>query len=140
MINKSIWLAIDQQTKEKIAKDFELRRSGETEVVDNRVISDGYTDQDLMAITEEGLNERLKKTQNTLPQGFMKKWEYYVSDMRGDEVRYSNNEGLNKGLKLSLDNLNEAKEKAKEIIKAIENKPKKGGRPKGSKNKRSVKK
>lgn len=47
------WLALKPETRQAIAKIFRLNRSSFTHVVDNHVESDGYTYQDLSAITVE---------------------------------------------------------------------------------------
>lgn len=147
-----MWLAVPLPIRQKIAADFNLTRSGETEVFDNKVMCDGYTDNDLMKITEEGLDERLLKTQKTLPQEFMKKWEYYVADMGEEPVQYSTDEALDEGIKKGLNDreIEQAKEIAEEVIAEKEHRivskkvlqeiakskePKKMGRPKGSKSK-----
>lgn len=153
MINRIMWLALPHKTREKIAEDFGLKRTTGSVVVDGRVECDGFTDESLMAITEEGLNERLKRTQKSLPKEFMKKWEYYVADMSDEEVKYSDNEELNEAVKVSMEKEKPtelltdkethsiikkviSKENANEILKRLQDKPKnKGGRPKGSKSK-----
>jgi hypothetical protein len=47
------WLALKPETRQALAKIFRLNRSSFTHVVDNHVESDGYTYQDLSAITVE---------------------------------------------------------------------------------------
>jgi DNA-directed RNA polymerase subunit H (RpoH/RPB5) len=120
-----MWLALPHKTREKIAKDFGLKRTTGAVVVDGRVECDGFTDESLMAITEEGLNERLKRTQKSLPKEFMKKWEYYVADMSEEEVKYSNNEELNGVISESInttDKIDELTEKkANEFIDGFKN-------------------
>jgi hypothetical protein len=147
MINKIIWLSLPATTRGRIAKDFGLRRSGETEVADNRVLSDGYDDKDLMEITQEKLEERVGRTQKTLPKDFFKLWEYYVSDISEEEIKYSTDNNLNEGLKAEqnlktkVEEIIDDKEHkivSKEVLKKIvESKQpkKKMGRPKGSKTK-----
>lgn len=55
MLSTAIWLQLKPETRAIIAKTFEISKSGNTEVVDNRVVSDGYTVNDLMGITIEKL-------------------------------------------------------------------------------------
>lgn len=156
MINKILWLSLDHETRQAIAKDFGMAKTEPTEVVDNKVVSDGYSDKSLMMITEEKLDEKLLRTQSVLPQGFMKKWEYYVADIRmslgKEDIKYSDNEGLNDAIKNEaerisyedkniadgLNNPMTAEHTLSEEIGVIPPKtkqPKKMGRPKGSKKK-----
>lgn len=90
-----MWLGLPVITRQKIAEDWEMNMSGNIEVVDNNVISDGYTDKDLMVITEEGLRERVGRGGNAVPKDFTKLWEYYVSDISEENIKYSNDEKLN---------------------------------------------
>lgn len=135
-----MWLALPLSTRQKIANDFNLTKTGQVEVVNDKVYCDGYTDNDLMKITEEGLRERLKRAQKTLPKEFKKVWDYYVADMSEEEIKYSTDEKLNEGIAKSLGAGEKEVPVEKEHIpistetikKMIE--PKKIGRLKGSKN------
>lgn len=156
MINKLIWLSLDHETRRAIAKDFGMAKTEPVEVVDGKVISDGYSDKSLMTITEKELDKRLLRTQSVLPQEFMNKWEYYVADIKmslgKEDIKYSDNEGLNDAIKNEaerisyedkniadgLNNPMTAEHTSSEEIGVIPPKskqPKKMGRPKGSKKK-----
>lgn len=58
-ITRSQWLGLPRETRTALVKLFEIPRSGFTEVVDGRVINDGYTQEDLAAITVGRLQELL---------------------------------------------------------------------------------
>lgn len=55
MLSPTVWLKLSQETRSKIAKEFQLNKSGHSEVVDNQVVSDGYSVFDLQGITLEKL-------------------------------------------------------------------------------------
>jgi hypothetical protein len=140
MINKLIWLSLDHETRRAIAKDFGMAKTEPVEVVDGKVISDGYSDKSLMTITEKELDKRLLRTQSVLPQEFMNKWEYYVADIKmslgKEEIKYSDNEGLNDAIKSTEKVVLDKLEDDVNPPKIETDKPKKMGRPKGSKNKK----
>lgn len=53
------WLELPLSTRVKLASDFNLMRSGNSEVVDHRVVSDGYLYNDLSKISVELLRSHL---------------------------------------------------------------------------------
>jgi len=55
MLSPTIWLQLKRETREAIAKEFGLSKSGHTEVVNNELVCDGYTVFDLQGITLEKL-------------------------------------------------------------------------------------
>jgi hypothetical protein len=75
MIATITWLSIDQSTRKELANILNIPRSGGTEVEDNRVISDGYTPQDLATVTVEKLQEVLDSKE----QDFYKLLETLIS-------------------------------------------------------------
>lgn len=56
------WLELPQSTRVKLASDFNLVRSGSSEVIDHRVVSDGYTFRDLQKISVELMRSYLNIT------------------------------------------------------------------------------
>lgn len=56
-IYRTLWLEKDRLARTKIAEVCGLKKSGGVEVVDSRVMCDGYTDKDLEGITVEKLKE-----------------------------------------------------------------------------------
>lgn len=60
------WLELPQSTRVKLASDFNLTRSGNTEVVDHVVMTDGYTHQDLSRISISTIESHLGITNSGL--------------------------------------------------------------------------
>lgn len=63
MLSKLIWLSLSRETRQKIAILLEIPKTGGVEVVDGKVISDGYTDRDLQSITTGKLQEFMGSTE-----------------------------------------------------------------------------
>lgn len=78
MIPTMYWLGLSHETRKKIAILLEIPRSGHTEVVDNRVVSDGYTPIDLAVVTLEKLQIFM---QNKKEDNFMKLFEQLVKNV-----------------------------------------------------------
>ena len=64
------WLPLSKEVKDVLIKEFSIGRSGVTEVRDQSVVSDGYTTEDLRAITQEKMNKYIGSEEN-----FMRGWE-----------------------------------------------------------------
>jgi hypothetical protein len=60
------WLMINQETRRRLALEFGMTRSGHMEVIDNKVVSDGFTNKDLEKITLERLQEITKSNNDSL--------------------------------------------------------------------------
>lgn len=60
MLSTSVWLALSPETRMKLAERLGLQRTGGSEVVDGRVVSDGFTAQSLALVTVSMLQEQLK--------------------------------------------------------------------------------
>lgn len=56
------WLELPLSTRVKLASDFNLTRSGNSEVMDHRVISDGYVFHDLSKISVDLIRSQLNLT------------------------------------------------------------------------------
>ena len=56
------WLELPLSTRVKLASDFNLMRSGNSEVVDHRVVSDGYLYNDLSKISVDLMRSHLNLT------------------------------------------------------------------------------
>ena len=65
-IYPSQWLQLPVEARIKIALHFGLGKSGATEVVDNRVVSDGYTALDLQDLTLEKMQEYLNSKEKDI--------------------------------------------------------------------------
>lgn len=87
MLSQTVWLSLKIETRRKIAVLLGLRRSGTNEVVHdglkNRVVSDGYTPSDLMAVTLEKLQDLMRQPKET---DFYKLWEQFVSQVEQPPV------------------------------------------------------
>ena len=64
MLSRLIWLSLSSETRQKLKILLSIPRTGGTEVVDGRVVSDGYTDRDLQVITLERLQELAGSTES----------------------------------------------------------------------------
>lgn len=52
MINRFKWLEVKPESRKHIATFLGIRPTGGVEVADNKVVCDGFTDQDLCVITQ----------------------------------------------------------------------------------------
>lgn len=75
------WIHLPHEVREHLAKIFDVRRSGPTEIVDNKIISDGRMPADLKSITKEKMQEYLLKSKE---EDFMRLWELTLSKARGE--------------------------------------------------------
>lgn len=73
------WLELPTDVRQRIAEVFGLRKSTGTEVVDNRVVSDGYTVENLQGVSVTTMQTYLKSKEkdfytlfNTLVEGIYK--------------------------------------------------------------------
>lgn len=58
MISPSLWLSLKKETREVLARELNIPRSKNVEVVDNRVVCDGHSVEDLYrGVTLEKLQE-----------------------------------------------------------------------------------
>lgn len=73
------WTSLSHEIREHLAKVFSINRSVATEIVDNKIISDGRGVNDLKAITKEKMQEYLN---NSKEEGFFRLWELVVSKAR----------------------------------------------------------
>lgn len=60
MLSRLKWLELPNDIRFKIIQDFNVPRSGHAIVENQRVVSDGHTDEDLQHITIEKMQEFLK--------------------------------------------------------------------------------
>ncbi len=61
-INTVQWVNLDSRIRVKLVEIFDIPRSGHTEVEDNKIITDGFTNTDLTAITIEKMQGYLLDT------------------------------------------------------------------------------
>lgn len=57
------WVTLPQEVRANLAEMFHLNKSGGVEVEDGVVVKDGYTNEDLMAITTEHCQSVLDTTE-----------------------------------------------------------------------------
>lgn len=70
------WLPLSHELREYIAKEFGIQRSVSTEIVDNRIVSDGRSVRDLQIITTEAMQKYLNDSKE---KDFYRLWELTVS-------------------------------------------------------------
>ncbi len=56
------WLQVETKERAKVAEILDLKRSGGGKVYGTKLISDGYTNEDLSGITVEKINNLLKSS------------------------------------------------------------------------------
>lgn len=77
------WMSLTKDVREKMAEIFKIPRSGITEIRDETVLTDGRTQDDLLAITQEKL-EKFCKQQGQFADLFkiaVKKVQFQIGGM-----------------------------------------------------------
>lgn len=69
------WMLLDTPFKQKLVEVFSIVRTGASEIRDNHVVSDGYTQADLKAITLEKMNAYIGSEETS----FLRAWEITLS-------------------------------------------------------------
>lgn len=69
-----LWMAQSKEVRNLLAERFELKKSGITEVRDQDVVSDGYTQDDLLGITQERMTDYVGSEES-----FPRLWELTVA-------------------------------------------------------------
>lgn len=72
-----LWMLLPREERNLLAERFDLKKSGITEVIDDRVISDGYNVDDLKGITSEKMVEYVGSEGS-----FPRLWEITVAKAR----------------------------------------------------------
>lgn len=75
------WTHLSHDVREHLAKVFGIGRSAGTEIVDNRIISDGRSVNDLKAVTKEKMQEYLNGSKEEV---FARLWELSTSKAMGE--------------------------------------------------------
>jgi hypothetical protein len=68
------WMHVPRETREKIATDFNVGRSGVTEIRDSEVITDGRSREDLSILTAEAMSEYVGSEES-----FGRLWELTIA-------------------------------------------------------------
>lgn len=74
-ITKDQWMLLDIQVKQKLISVFGIVKSGYSEIRDNIVVTDGYTQEDLKKITLEAMNVYIGSEETS----FLRAWEITLS-------------------------------------------------------------
>lgn len=77
-IYQQVWINLDKQTRDWLRRVFSLTPTGVTEVRDQTVIHDGYTNDDLKGITLEKMNEYIGSEESS----FARAWEITLAKTR----------------------------------------------------------
>lgn len=75
------WLALSHDMREHLAKTFKVNRSASTEIMNNTIISDGRSVNDLKVITKEALQEYINDEKE---ESFSRLWELALSKAQGE--------------------------------------------------------
>lgn len=65
-IPPQLWMQLEKKVREHLIGVFGLMRTGITEIVDDRVITDGYSNEDLKVITLAKMNEYIGSEETDL--------------------------------------------------------------------------
>lgn len=70
MINVKQWIDLPQYVRSKIARDFNLNKSGRVGISRNVIISDGYTQDDLLKINLKNLQTLMDSDEQNFDELF----------------------------------------------------------------------
>ena len=73
------WIDLPKDVRQKLAEVFDIERTGITEIRDNTVISDGFTNKDLEAITLPKMTEYIGSDET-----FHRAWELTLMKVRSE--------------------------------------------------------
>lgn len=74
-----LWMLLDKQIRNHLVKVFEIPRTGITEIINQDVVRDGFSFDDLKAITLEKMTAYIG-SEETFPRG----WEITCSKAKGE--------------------------------------------------------
>lgn len=107
-----LWMMIPRNERDLIAKEFNLPRTGVTEVINQDVVTDGYRAEDLKNITLEKMCAYIGSQES-----FMRAWELTVmkanAELNPPAVFIGTQEELNKIENVIVEPKVEKKEKIK---------------------------
>lgn len=78
-IYPGMWIHLPLETRLHLVKVFKLERTGVTEIVDQRIVSDGFTVDDLKLITKEKLCEYVGSEET-----FGRAWELTLAKIHSE--------------------------------------------------------
>jgi len=73
-----LWMQVDKEVRNVLVEHFDIKMTGVREIRDQEIISDGYSAQDLRAITLEKMVEYIG-SEETFPRA----WEITCSKAKG---------------------------------------------------------
>lgn len=127
LLSTSVWLSVPKATRDKLAQLFELKRSGDTQVdvgaEGARILSDGYTGEDLMKISTASMQKLLNSNSTDFYQLFQTVVENIDELVDGGIIE----SGVSTDVEMDFvdDNPHET---SKAVVEAVDL-PKKRGRP-----------
>jgi hypothetical protein len=79
-----LWIILPREERDVLIQEFSLVRTGVTEVRDSTVVSDGYSYDDLAAITAEKMAEFVapNEVEEAMKDSFPRLWELTVAKAR----------------------------------------------------------
>lgn len=78
-IPPQLWMHLDRKIRMRLIEVFDIKKTGITEIRDQEIISDGYSVEDLKAITLEKMTEYIG-SEETFPRA----WEITCSKAKGE--------------------------------------------------------
>lgn len=72
------WMLLPRETRIVLAEAFNIPRTGITEIIDDRVVTDGHSNDNLMVITKEKMCEWIGSEET-----FHRAWEICISKANG---------------------------------------------------------
>lgn len=93
-LNTVQWISLPIQIRVRLVEIFDIPRSGNTEVENNQVVTDGYTHKDLAKITEEKMQGFLLDT----TEGDYFKLFHRVLDVLHEQLRKEEQEAIDQAI------------------------------------------
>lgn len=72
-----MWIELPKEVKNRLIEVFQIPLTGITEIIDQRVVCDGHTGQDLMAITHDKMNAYIGSQET-----FLRAWELTLAKVK----------------------------------------------------------
>lgn len=77
---QQVWIDLPKETRDHLAKVFNIQKTGITEVRDQTVVSDGYTNLDLSVLTADKMSAYVGSPTGSLT--FSRLWEIVLSKVK----------------------------------------------------------
>jgi hypothetical protein len=79
-INIGLWMFVPKDQRDHLVNVFGIKRTGVSEIKNEEIISDGYSNADLEGITKEKMEEYIGSEVDS----FHRAWEVTLSKCRGE--------------------------------------------------------